>query len=192
MTEFWEAAFSEKQLMWGLEPTRSAFLASDHFARTGVKSVLIPGVGYGRNVRPFLERGMSVTGIEISETAIALARTRLGLEIPIHHGSVANMPYAQGQYDGVFCYGLAYLLDVQARAKLIRDSYDQLSSGGQMIFTVISKEAPLFGGGTRLIYDDDSVRGEFGRYGLVEFSKLDEPGMHGSSMPFINVFCRKD
>lgn len=45
---------------------------------------------------------MSVTGIEISETAIFLARTQLGLEIPIHHGSVSNMPFDARWYDGVF------------------------------------------------------------------------------------------
>jgi hypothetical protein len=30
----WEPAFAEKQLIWGTEPTASAFLASDYFART--------------------------------------------------------------------------------------------------------------------------------------------------------------
>jgi SAM-dependent methyltransferase len=191
MTEFWEAAFTEKQLMWGLEPARSAVLASERFARAGVKEVLIPGVGYGRNARAFLDRGMSVTGIEISETAIALARTALGLEIPIYRGSVLSMPYDEREYDGVFCYGLAYLLDDRARAKLIADCYRQLASGGHMIFTVVSKEAPSYGGGSRLIYDDDSVRSEFGPYGLVELSRIDEPGGSGGSTPFINVFCRK-
>src|SRR6187431_2536141 len=93
MAEFWEAAFSKMQLAWGLEPTESARLAGGHFGRLGVKDVLIPGIGYGRNAKPFLERDMSVTGIEISETAIALARSRLGLEIPIVHGSVADMPF---------------------------------------------------------------------------------------------------
>ena len=64
---------------------------------------------------------VSVTGIEISETAIALARSQLGLQIPIYHGSVANMPYDSRQYDGVLCYGLIYLLDADGREKLIRD-----------------------------------------------------------------------
>lgn len=191
MTEFWETAFTDKQLMWGLEPALSATFASDYFARMGVKEVLIPGIGYGRNAKAFLERGMAVTGIEISETAIALARAKLGLEIPIYHGSVTNMPFDQRTYDGVFCYGLAYLLDAQGRAKLIQECYRQLAPGGHMIFTVISKEAPLYGGGTRLIYDDDSVQSEFGPYGLVEFSRLDEPTLNGGSHPFINVTCKK-
>lgn len=150
MTEFWEAAFDEKQLMWGLAPTASASVACDTFTRAGVKSVLIPGIGYGRNAKPFLERGMSVAGIEISETAIELARSRLGLEIPIVHGSVTDMPFDHRKYDGIFCYGLAHLLDARGRQKLIRDCYRQLEPGGHMIFTVISKKAPMYGRGPRL------------------------------------------
>lgn len=205
MTEFWETAFTEKQLMWGLEPAKSASFAGSHFARMGIKDVLIPGVGYGRNAKAFLEHGISVTGIEVSETAIGLARSQLGLDFPIHHGSVANMPYDQRQYDGVFCYGLIYLLDADEREKLIRDCYHQLAPGGKMIFTVISKKAPMYGRGTRLgvdryeimpdvkmfFYDADSVQREFGPHGLVELSEIDEPTLSGGSFPFINAVCKK-
>jgi SAM-dependent methyltransferase len=206
VTEFWETAFSKMQLAWGLEPTASASLACDYFARVGTKDVLIPGIGYGRNAKPFLERGMSVTGIEISETAIALARSRLGLEIPIVHGSVTDMPFDHRQYDGIFCYGLIYLLDARGREKLIQDCYRQLVPGGHMIFTVISKKAPMYGQGPRLgddwyerlpnlkmyFYDAESVKREFGPYGLLEFSEIDEPSGEGVSLPFINVICERD
>jgi SAM-dependent methyltransferase len=205
VTEFWETAFSKMQLAWGVQPTASAALAGDYFARAGTKAVLIPGIGYGRNAKPFLERGMSVTGIEISETAIALARTRLGLEIPIVHGSVTDMPFDRRRYDGIFCYGLVYLLDVRGREKLIRDCYRQLEPGGHMVFTVISKKAPMYGQGPRLgddwyerlpglpmyFYDADSVKREFGPYGLIDFSEIDEPAGDGATLPFINVICRR-
>lgn len=205
MTEFWETAFTDKQLMWGVKPAASAILARDYFARMGAREVLIPGVGYGRNAKPFLDHGMLVTGIEISETAIALARTQLGLKGPIYHGSVADMPYDSKQYDGVFCYGLVYLLDADGRHKLVRDCYHQLTLGGHMIFTVISKKAPMYGQGTQLgddwyerlpdlrmyFYDADSVEREFGPHGLVEFSEIDEPAPNGTALPFINVVCKK-
>lgn len=206
MTEFWESAFTEKQTMWGLEPTASAALARDIFARAGVASVLMPGIGYGRNAKPFLESGMSVTGIEISETAIELARSRLGLEIPIVHGSVADMPFDRRRYDGVFAYGLIHLLDARGREKLIRDCYRHLEPGGHMVFTVISKKAPMYGQGKQLgedwferlpnlpmyFYDAESVKREFGPYGLVELSEIDEPAGDGATLPFINVACRRD
>ncbi len=204
-TNIWEAVFADKQMMWGAEPTLSAIFAKDYFVRMGVRDVLIPGIGYGRNARPFLEQGMSVTGIEISGTAISLARSQLGLQIPIHHGSVADMPFDNRQYGGVFCYALIHLLDADGRAKLIRDCWEQLASGGTMIFTMITKEAPMYGQGLRLgddwyeihpgvkmyFYDPVSVAREFGNYGLVEQCPIDEPLHDGSTFPFINVVCRK-
>jgi SAM-dependent methyltransferase len=205
MDEIWENTFAEKGLMWGLEPTLSAVFARDYFVRMGVQDVLIPGVGYGRNAKVFLQHGMSVTGIEISKTAISLARSQLGLDIPIYHGSVSNMPFDDRKYDGIFCYGLIYLLDADRRAKLIGNCWDQLSPGGTMIFTVISKDAPMYGQGPRLgddwyeihpglkmyFYDADSVEREFGTHGPVVQSKLNEPLHNGSSFPFINVVCTK-
>ena len=150
MAELWETTFAEKQMMLGTEPSRSAVFARDYFTRVGAKEVLIPGIGYGRNAKPFLESGMSVTGIEISETAIGLARTGIGLDIRVHHGSVTDMPFDARRYDGVFSFGLLYLLDSAARAKFLQDCHSQLRSGGAMIFTVVSKRAPIFGQGTKL------------------------------------------
>ncbi len=203
MTELWETTFADKQMMWGPEPSRSAVFARDYFEGRGDKDILIPGLGYGRNAKPFLESGMSVTGIEISATAIGLARTEMGLEIPIHHGSVTDMPFDARQYDGVFAYGLLYLLDAPARAKFLEDCHRQLRKGGAMIFSVISKKAPMFGRGTKLgddwyeahpgvrifFYDAESIQRELGPHGKVELSEIDEPNHGGSTFPFINVVC---
>lgn len=204
MTEIWESLFAARRVMWGEDPTRSTLLALEYFVERGAKDILIPGVGYGRNAKPFVERGMSVTGIEVSASAIALARSDLGLNFPIHHGSVGDMPFDTNEYDGVFCYGLAYLLDAAGRAKFYADCFRQLRPGGAMIFTVISKTAPMYGQGPKLgedwyerapgvpmfFYDRGSVTREFGAYGITDVSEIDEP-VAGGSYPFFNVTCVK-
>ncbi len=206
MTELWENTFADKQMMWGAEPSRSAMFARDYFARVGAKEILIPGIGYGRNAKPFLERGMSVTGIEISETAIGLARTRMGLDIPIHHGSVTDMPFDTQRYDGVFAYGLLYLLGPAERSKFLQECRGQLRRGGAMVFTVISKRAPMFGRGAKLgddwyethpgvrmfFYDAESIQREIGPHGEIELSEIDEETPGGGTFPFINVVCRTE
>lgn len=63
--------------------------------------ILIPGFGYGRNAKLFIENGFDVTGIEISQSAIDLAKTN-GLNCMIHHGSVTSMPFDDKIYDGIF------------------------------------------------------------------------------------------
>ncbi|EJW15846.1 hypothetical protein PAV_7c02230 [Paenibacillus alvei DSM 29] len=114
MTEFWEASFIEKQMMWGLEPSNSAILAKNFFLEKKVKDILIPGFGYGRNAKIFSDNGIQVTGIEISKTAIDLARNN-GVTANIYHGSVTNMPFDNKRYDGIFCYALIHLLNSHER-----------------------------------------------------------------------------
>ncbi|WP_407310019.1 class I SAM-dependent methyltransferase [Desulfosporosinus sp. SB140] len=208
MTEFWESSFIEKQMMWGFEPSDSAILTKDFFLEKKVKDILIPGIGYGRNAKIFLDNRINVTGIEISKTAIDLAEQN-SLDIRIYHGSVTDMPFDNKLYDGVFCYGLIHLMNSSERKKLIGDCYSQLRPNGYMIFTAVSKKAPMFGKGKQLskdrfetmkgvkifFYDSESIQKEFGKYGLVEFSNIDEPNKHMENKPpvnFIIVKCKKE
>jgi SAM-dependent methyltransferase len=142
---------------------------------------------------------MTVTGIEISKTAIEMAVKHYGPEMTIHHGSVTGMPFDQNRYDGIFCYALVHLLDGSERAKLIRDCYHQLPDDGIMIFTAISKEAHTYGTGKYLskdryeifdgvkmyFYDRESINAEFGEAGLFEITEVDE------NFPFFFIICRK-
>ncbi|MEY8755619.1 class I SAM-dependent methyltransferase [Peribacillus frigoritolerans] len=208
MTEIWESSFIENQMIWGLEPSDSAILTKDFFLEKKVKDILIPGIGYGRNAQVFTDNGINVTGIEISKTAIELARQN-GLNLNIFHGSVTDMPFDNKLYDGIFCYALIHLLNNRERDKFIKDCYNQLKPNGYMIFTTISKEAPMFGKGKQLgkdyfeimegmkmfFYDPDSIKQEFGNYGLIEFSEIVEPHKNmENKLPFkfIMVKCQKD
>ncbi|MBG9451277.1 methyltransferase [Cytobacillus firmus] len=207
MTEFWESSFREKQTMWGFEPSDSAILTKDFFLENKVKDILIPGFGYGRNAKVFVENGIDVTGIEISKTAIELARDN-GLTMPIFHGSVTDMPFDDKLYDGIFSYALIHLLNESEREKFIKSCYNQLKPDGYMIFTSISKEAPMYGKGKQLgkdyfeimdgvkmfFYDSDSIRQEFGQYGLIEISEIMEPHKDNETKPpfkFTMVKCQK-
>ncbi|NQX69135.1 class I SAM-dependent methyltransferase [Paenibacillus alba] len=208
MTEFWESSFIEKQWMWGYAPTDSAIVTKDFFLERNVKDILVPGIGYGRNAKVFIDNGIKVTGIEISQTAIDLARQN-GIDIRIFHGSVTDMPFENKLYDGIFCYALIHLLNNREREKFIKDCYNQLKPNGYMIFTAVSKKAPMFGKGKQLdkdyfemmegvklfFYDSDSITQEFEKYGLVEFSEIDEPSKDMKNkppVPFIIVKCKKE
>lgn len=72
-----------------------------------------------------------------------------------------------------------------------------------MVFTVVSKEWPMFGQGPKLgedwyethpgvrifFYDEGSLRRELGPYGLVDVAKVDEPMHDGSRRPFLQATC---
>jgi SAM-dependent methyltransferase len=199
-TEFWESSFQDKQEMWGFEPSNSTILTKDFFVQNSIKSILIPGIGYGRNAQIFRDNGITVTGIEISKTAIEMARKHFGTDMTIYHGSVTDMPFDSNKYDGIFCYALIHLLNSNERKKLIRDCYNQLSKDGYMVFTVISKEAHTYGKGKFIskdryeifdgikmfFYDQESINAEFKKVGLFEITEITE------NFPFFLIKCRKD
>lgn len=199
MPEFWESNFIDKQEMWGFEPSRSALLTKNLFIQKSIKNILIPGIGYGRNAQIFRDEGINVTGIEISKTAIQMARKHYGQDLIIHHGSVADMPFDTSNYDGIFCYALIHLLDSNEREKLIRDCYDQLNENGYMVFTAISKEAHTYGKGKFIsndryeifegvkmfFYDKESIHKEFNNAGLFEVIEINE------NYPFFLISCKK-
>lgn len=198
--EFWEKNFIEKQEMWGFEPAHSANLIKDFFLKNSIRNILIPGIGYGRNAQIFVENGIRVTGIEISKTAIEIARKHYGTDMTIYHGSVTDMPFDNARFNGIFCYALIHLLGSNEREKLIRDCYNQLAENGYMVFTVISKEAQtygqgklvskdryeMFGGVKMFFYDRESIKTEFGDFGLFEIIEVSE------NYPFFLIKCKKD
>lgn len=208
MTEFWEKSFIEHQTMWGFEPTESAILANDFFVGKGIKDILIPGIGYGRNAKKFIDSGINVTGIEISKTAIDLAEKHYGTAMKIHYGSVTEMPFDNKLYDGIFCYGLIYLLNSQERQKVIDDCFNQLKTNGYMIFSVLSKTSPNYGVGKEIgkdrfeipqgarlfFYDENAVKEEFEDYGLRSFLEIEEPHKNMPDKPpfkFWLIKCHK-
>ena len=199
MIEFWEEAFKSKQEMWGLQPITTAISSATGFAKMEFQKILIPGIGYGRNAEPFLNKGMEVTGIEISGQAIELAMKHYGKSIEIYHGSVTDMPFDNKKYDAVFSHALIHLLDENQRNKFIQDCYNQLEDGGYMFFTAITKDAKTygqgrlisidryeqFGGVNMFFYDEKSIQDEFGEYGLVQIETIIE------NYPFYVIKCKK-
>lgn len=122
---------------------------------------------------------------------------------------MAQMPFDNELYDGIFSYALIHLLNADEREKFIKDCYNQLKVGGYMIFTAISKKAPMFGQGIQLsknyyempygvnlfFYDEESVQEEFGKYGLVEFSEIEEGDKEKKNKPtmkFLMIKCKKE
>lgn len=200
MTEFWESNFIEKREMWGYTPTYSSQKALNIFIAHGAQHILVPGIGYGRNAKVFLDVGMRVTGIEISKTAIEMAKSLSDPSLRIHHGSVKNMPFDDQQYDGVYCHALIHLLSTKDRIQLIQRCYDQLKDSSYMIFTAISQSAPNYGKGIKIedhryefhkgvpiyFYDIPQIEKEFASYGLVEAVEIKE------DQPMYWILCKKE
>ncbi|MGQ8335212.1 class I SAM-dependent methyltransferase [Sunxiuqinia sp. A32] len=188
MSEYWESKFKNEGALWKFEPSDSAILALDLFRKNNSQNILVPGFGYGRNALVFEENDFCVTGIEISKSAIEIAR-QSSFSGQIYHGSVLEMPFDSKMYDGIFCYALIHLLNKRERNEFLINCVNQLADGGMMVFTVISIESEMFGTGKWLsknrfklstglkvfFYDDESIEKEFSKFGLIYYQNIDEP-----------------
>jgi SAM-dependent methyltransferase len=207
MNEYWESRFRYEGAMWKFEPSDSAIYALNLFKTEKIKEILIPGFGYGRNALLFIDNGLIVTGIEISGSAIELARSN-GISCTIHHGSVTSMPFDNKQYEGIFCYALLHLLTKSERRFFLKSCFCQLKPGGLMLFTLASRQTSLFGCGKKIakdryeiakglkvyFYDSDSVIKEFSEFGFIEQKDIEEPVkfMDGEEPVKLKlVICRK-
>ena len=189
VSKFWDQLFREIDLMWGKEPAASAQYALRLFKTHGIKKILIPGMGYGRNAQLFYNNDFDITGIEISPHAIELARNTMQLTFPVYCGSVNDMPFDNEQYEGIYCHALVHLLHPKERKKFINNCLHQLQPGGYLVFSIISKASSLYGQGKFLstdryllpngvsvkFYDVDSAKKEFGAHGATEVFTMDEP-----------------
>lgn len=193
--------------MWKFEPSDSAISALKLFKSEKINKILIPGFGYGRNARLFVDNGLIVTGIEISGSAIELARDN-GLNCKIHHGSVTSMPFDRQKFDGIFCYATIHLLNKPERRKFLCACYDQLIKNGLMIFVVTTTDNGLYGSGIHIsrnryeiakglqvyFYDSESVVKEFSDFGIIECNDIGEPVkfMEGQEPVKLKyIVCRK-
>jgi SAM-dependent methyltransferase len=207
MCDYWEKRFKNEGAMWNYYPADSAIKTIELFKKENINEILIPGFGYGRNAKVFIDNGFKVTGIELAGSAIELARL-IDIECVVHNASVTSMPFDDIQYEGIFCYALIHLLNKSERYAFLRSCYNQLKSGGLMIFTVTTKESGLYGMGKILskdrfeiakglkvfFYDTVSVTKEFSNFGLISSEDIDEPVrfMEGEQPVKLKlVICRK-
>ena len=205
--EYWESRFKNEGAMWKFEPSDSAAFAVDLFKSYKINKILIPGFGYGRNAKLFCDNGFDVTAIEISQSAIDIAKTN-GINCTTHHGSVTSMPFDNKLYEGIFCYALIHLLNKPERRKFLESCWNQLKIGGIMFFLVASKQMSMYGSGKCLskdryeiskgvkvyFYDSESVTKEFADFGMVEFKDIEEPVKFMDAqepIKLIQVICRK-
>lgn len=111
------------------------------FAGFRGQTLLEVGCGIGTDLVRFARGGAIVTGVDLSETAIELARKNLHLHgLTAHDLRTANaeaLPYPNNTFDVVYGHGvIQYTADPQ---RLVRECYRVLRPGGRAIFMVYNR-----------------------------------------------------
>jgi trans-aconitate 2-methyltransferase len=192
MTEYWNNRFLIENEIWGSSHSKTAELCLSFFLKNGIKKILIPGVGYGRNAQFFEKNGQNVEGIEISGHAIKMAKNK-GLTFPIYKGNVLEMPFNDDKYEGIYCFNVLHLLKKPDRKSFIGKCYNQLNPGGLVFFVVFSEKEPSYGKGEKTeentfeskpgrpvhYFDDEDIRNHFEEFKILETGLIEDCENHG-------------
>jgi ubiquinone/menaquinone biosynthesis C-methylase UbiE len=98
----------QARLRYVLEPYIEKFA---DFAAWSGKRVLEIGVGLGADHQGFALAGAHLSGIDLTERAVALTRRRLalfGLHSELSLGDAENLSYADGEFDLVYSWGVIH------------------------------------------------------------------------------------
>lgn len=137
----------------------------DNYLVRLVKDKKIPGKavidtcsGLGTQAIFLAENGYRVTGIELSPTAVARARSRAeeaGLKIDFVNGNVQELPFEDGQFDFIFDRGcLHHQYDGEMTAYLA-ETKRVLKSGGRMY--IVSFAGRFSRAGLEDMFSDDFI-----------------------------------
>ncbi|WP_375102539.1 class I SAM-dependent methyltransferase [Paenibacillus sp. RS8] len=147
MSEYWNRRFAQEGMIWGSEPSPTAMEAKTLFRKNNVRSVLVPGAGYGRNTKVFSSEFETI-GIELSGAALGLA-VEWDPACFFISGSVLDCNL-ETKVDAIYCYDLLHLFLYEDRRRLVSNCLDQLHPGGLLYFTSFSDEDPNYGCGACL------------------------------------------
>lgn len=199
MDDYWDGRYRAGGKIWGDTPSITASHACRVFLSMGVKSVLVPGIGYGRNARVFLEAGMAVSGIEVSREAVRI----LGNDFPgvrCSEGSALDVPFG-GPYDAVYCLNVLHFFRLEGRRAFLGKCLAALREGGPAFFAVLSEKDPGYGRGAEIepgtfeskpgrpvhYFTGEDVQSHFGGFEVIGSGLVEDSEDHGEEGPHVHV-----
>jgi SAM-dependent methyltransferase len=148
------------------------------FSAYAGRELLEVGCGVGTDLVRFARGGAIVTGVDLSKTAIDLARKNFewnGVRaVDLRVANAESLPYADGSFDVVYGHGV---LQYTAEApRLVRECHRVLRPGGEAIFMVYNRISWLNAMSkltkVALEHDDAPV---LKKYSIAEFRQLLSP-----------------
>lgn len=106
--------------------------------------VLDIGAGYGAYVRYLQDRNISITGVEISESAICQGKEMFGEDLALELGDLSKgLRFIDNEFDIIACYGVITWLMDQIDSCLL-EMKRVLKSGGLLALSTSYKDSNIF------------------------------------------------
>ena len=189
--EYWDERYRSGGLIWGMRPSATAAHALQLCREHGVRTLLVPGSGYGRNTSVFSSAGLAVTGIEVSAVACAIAPRHDPLT-HVHQGDATSAILPEAPFDAAYCFNVLHLFRAAERERFVAWAESQVVAGGLLYFVVFSEREATFGQGEESepgtfeskpgrpihYFTDSDLREHFHGCRVIETGLIDEEENH--------------
>ena len=142
-SDYWEANFSEKPMMFGLTPSVAALSALKIFKKKNIKEIVELGAGLGRDTIFFAKNKIKVDAFDYSQTAIKIIEKKskdnnFSKLVSTNYFDVrGKLPYEDNSIKAIFSHMLYCMaLTNSDIEKLINEILRVLKPGGINIYTV--------------------------------------------------------
>jgi SAM-dependent methyltransferase len=159
------------------------------FHRYGVrgKRILEVACGTGNHTKLLAAAGYRVTGVDVSDDMLAIARRKVGGRATFVRGEMRNLgQVVEGTYDAAICLfsAISYNLTMSDLMRTLQGLYEHTRKGGVAVFdTHFTKKGFLDGHRGEDIFDDGEAMGarlsfsrRRGKIGEITFSYLIKDG----------------
>lgn len=155
-------------------------------------NVLDAGCGPGRDARLLAQRGLDLTGVDVSEEMINLARESSDSEF--HVMDVRDLEFETGSFDGIWCSSTIFFLEKVEMQQVLESFSDLLVEEGILYInfkegsgTYIKERWGSSVEETRVQQDEAEDMLEEAGFDVLESQRVDVP--HSTS--YLNFLCRK-
>jgi SAM-dependent methyltransferase len=177
------------RIYWWKDYDREVEFLTDVFRNYGVhgKRILEVACGTGAHTKILVKRGYEVTGVDLSEDVLRVARRKVRRGATFLQGDMRDLSeVVQGEYDAVVCLfsAISYNTSLSDVRRTLKGFNARLKSKGVAVFdTHFTKEGFRDGYRGEDIFDDGKVIGarlstskRFGDVGELTFSYLIKDG----------------
>ena len=142
-SNYWEANFSEKPMMFGLTPSVAALSALKRLKEENIKEIVELGAGLGRDTIFFAKNKIKVEALDYSPTAIKIIEKKIKdnnfakLVSTKYFDVRGKLPYKDNSVKGIFSHMLYCMALTNSEIeKLNNEILRVLKPGGINIYTV--------------------------------------------------------
>ncbi len=195
MRQFWEGMYTRnppQALPWEENRPSAELVALVESDIVGKGPALDICSGTGNNAVYLAEHGFTCYGIDISPTAVGLARDKAGSRGTACHlsvGAASQLPYPDSDFNLVFDRGCFHSMPPEIRQRFIRGVHRVLKPNGKYLMLCFS--AKDHSSGPPYAFSPQDIRRHFAPLFHILFIKELAAPSHGDKHYFLSVLMEK-